>query len=538
MIGAKKASPAESVVAMIGSELGNVRPDWSIKSRPDGEFLLLHFAFPNERIHAVVNSVVSKLAEDNPFRSRVAVVARSKKPQNVVTIPETKMLQKELSESLTVDRNTFGDDFTSRYTASVTDYETNIIGKANYVVYGRRGSGKSSLLAYAMHDSIARSHPISWVALQTYSGRRDLNAIAHVISELLGELSSYEQDGSDLKVESVKFADVANSNDQLTASRLDRMLPRARSALSKIASKGTPVSIFLDDIHVLHESLQPKLLSAIYALTRGNNSYIKLSGIEQFTNIWDSTRREGLEPPHDAQILKLDHNLTMPDRSKRHIISILDAHATYCGLPNIAYLAEDAVLSRLVLVAAAVPRDALSLFSQAITRSSIKGQKAVTITAINAAASEAVEEKLKDIGRDTASTDADEIREMLERLRVFCVRKKNTNAFLVKIDNRSDDYKMVQKLIALRFVHVLHEGITPHKVAERYVALMLDFGFYIGIRAAKNIKLFPDTPRLLAAKELRKLPVFTSADSKLPKKAKKARPKATAASVPRKDPAS
>ncbi len=522
MIGTKKASPAESVVELIGAELGNVRPDWTIKDRPDGEFLLVYFALPNERINAVVNAVVAGLPLDHPFRSRVAVVARKKKPQNVVTIPETKMLQKELSESLTVDRNTFGDDFKSRYTASVTDYETNIVGKANYVVYGRRGSGKSSLLAYAMHDSISRNFPISWVALQTYSSRRDLNTIAHVISELLDELSQYEVGTSELKNESVRFAELALSSDQLSPSRIERMLPKARAALTKIASRKAPVSIFLDDIHVLHESLQPRLLSAIYALTRGNNCYIKLSGIEQFTNIWDSSKREGLEPPHDAQILKLDHNLTMPDRSKQHIISILDAHAAYCGLPNISYLAEDAVLSRLVLVAAAVPRDALSLFSQAITRSSIKGQKAVTITAINAAASEAVEEKLKDIGRDAADTDADSIREMLEKLRLFCVRQKNTNAFLVKIDNRSDDYKMVQKLIALRFVHVPHEGITPQKVAGRSVALMLDFGFYIGIRAAKNISLFPDTPRLLAAKELRKLPVFTSAEQKLPK-----RPKAT-----------
>jgi hypothetical protein len=37
---------------------------------------------------------------------------------------------------------------------------------------------------------------------------------------------------------------------------------------------------------------------------------------------------------------------------------------------------------------------------------------------------------------------------------------------------------------------------------------MLDFGFYIGIRAARSVKLFPEKPKQLTAKELRKLPIF------------------------------
>jgi hypothetical protein len=37
---------------------------------------------------------------------------------------------------------------------------------------------------------------------------------------------------------------------------------------------------------------------------------------------------------------------------------------------------------------------------------------------------------------------------------------------------------------------------------------MLDFGFYIGIRAAKSVVLVPDRPRQLLAKELRQLPIF------------------------------
>lgn len=113
------------------------------------------------------------------------------------------------------------------------------------------------------------------------------------------------------------------------------------------------------------------------------------------------------------------------------------------------------------------------------------------------------------MGKDAASTDTESVRLMLDRIKDFCVKQHGINAFLVRIDSRNAEYNLVQRLIALRFVHVLHEGITPHKVAERYIALMLDFGFYIGVRAAKSVTLYPDTPKLLPVKELRKLPILS-----------------------------
>lgn len=500
-------SGAEEIAGEFAAQLGQISPDWVVKSRPDGPFLLFEFAEPHERLYSILDAVTKSVSPDNPYKERSGIIARPKKPQNVVELPEAKILQKELSESLTVDRNSFGDDFRSRYTPSVTNFEQAVIGNANFIVYGRRGSGKSSLLAYAMHHMHDRGLPFSWIALQAYSGRSDDAAIASVLSDIFFELAD-QVDASSLHEVAVQLQRIAEAPGRTAVQKIQKLLPRARRELGRYASRQRPLTIFLDDIHVLAESLQPRLLSTIYSLTRGNNSYIKASGIEQFTNSWDGSSRQGLEPPHDAQILKLDHNLTMPDRSEEHIVSILDAHAQYCGLPNIRYLADEKVLSRLVLVAAAVPRDALGLFSQAITKSSIRSQKAVTITALNAAASEAVEEKLRDIAKDTNNEDIDAIRSILDNIRDFCVKQEGLNAFLVKIDNRSDTYRLVQKLIALRFVHVLHEGITPHKAAERYVALMLDYGFYIGVRAATSVRLFPDTPKVLLAKELRKLPIF------------------------------
>ncbi len=504
------ASPdAVVVIEEFEGEIGST-PDWRIKERPDGDYLVFEFSEPHDRFYRALESVLSRLPESNKFKDKTTISKRLKKPLVMVGTPEARILQKELSESLTVGRNTFGDDFLQRYTRSVTNFEQSIIGNANYVVYGRRGSGKSSLLAYAMHAvSKKKGLPHAWIAMQTYAGRSDWQAVAATFSELLNELSKYSDDSSDFSDLSRRFLQLAEMDGDVQRA-VESLLPRVRVLLSIVGSHSRPVTVFVDDIHVVGDSLQPVLLGCIYSVARDNNCFIKISGIEQFTNIWDSSRRIGLEPPHDAQILKLDYNLTMPDRSQKHIVSILDAHSRFCGLPSAAYISEGSVLERLVLVAAAVPRDALSLFSQAITKSNVKAQRAVTITAVNAAASETVEEKLRDIGKDSISSSEQDIQEFLSSLRDFCVKRQGKNAFLVRIDNRSSTYRMIQSLIAFRFVHVLHEGITPHKVGERYIALMLDYGFYIGIRAAKSVKFVPDRPRALTAKELRALPIFSA----------------------------
>jgi hypothetical protein len=147
------------------------------------------------------------------------------------------------------------------------------------------------------------------------------------------------------------------------------------------------------------------------------------------------------------------------------------------------------------------------LFSLAISKGIAKGEKRVSVTSINAAASESAEAKLKDIDQD-ATGRKDQIASTLERVTDFCIQNQRTNAFLLEIRNSHPVFQDIQRLIALRLVHVLHEGITPHRAGKRFVALMLDYGFYVGIRAAKSVELFQKEPSTILAKDLRKLPVF------------------------------
>ena len=146
------------------------------------------------------------------------------------------------------------------------------------------------------------------------------------------------------------------------------------------------------------------------------------------TRLWEPSTQKGIQSTHDIQQINLDSNLTMPDKSLKHIHEILDAHARYCGLPNIDYLCDKDVILRLVWLSAGVPRDALHIFMQSLSRATIKDQRKVSITSINAVASEMISYKLKDIEKD-ASEEYKKLNVTLEKIREFCVKEKKTKCF-------------------------------------------------------------------------------------------------------------
>jgi hypothetical protein len=504
---------ARDLVDAMSQRLSLVQPNFHIKERADGPYLVIEVAKPNERLFRILRESQRSLPEDHPFCTRATILTRSAAPTNRLLLPETQLLRATLSESLTVDQHTFSEDFFARYTRSVFGYEDQIVSDGNHIVYGRRGSGKSSLLAYAMHVRAKQRRPYAWIGMQAYAERDDIQVSVDVIRSVLEQLSPFAAEGSLLPDICRALTSLEALPDSEVQRALPKMLPKVGRELTKIGNERGDTTIFIDDLHVVAGAMQPKLLGHLYACSRGNRCHLKISGIEQFSHPWDATVNVGLQPPHDAQVLKLDYNLTMPDKSKVHITSILDAHAAFCGLPDVGYVTGNGVLSRLVWVAAAVPRDALNLFAQAIAKGGSQGQKLVSITSVNAAASEMAEQKLRDMHQDYRGTRT-ATQAVLERIKIFCVQKKRKNAFLVEISNDNAVFRCIQDLIALRLIHVIHEGITPHRAGRRYQALLLDYGFYVGVRAAKSVDLFHKEPKTPTVQELRKLPIF-SADSEV-----------------------
>jgi hypothetical protein len=479
--------------------------EYEVKHGPARETLVLRLANPTERFYKILQDAKATVSDD----LAPTFTIQKRTPTNRLQSPEAKYLLRTLAESLNISRFSFKEDFFARYTKSVSNAEAQITAAANHIVYGRRGAGKSSLLLYAMRRREAENRPTAWIDMQVYEKRRDNRVILDVISEIVSQLRgpfaqlpaySSTQTGLD------RLRTDANLDDD----RIRQFLPEVLRLFAAAERTTGNTFVFLDDFHVLDLSIQPKLLGFVYSITRGSNVFLKLSAIETLTKPWDAERHTGLQVPHDAQTIKLDYNLTMPDKAAKHVEGILDAHALYCGLPSVRFLCTSGdVLSRLVWVSAGVPRDALNMFAQAMTKGATTGRSRVSVTNVNLAASEMVSQKMRELEIDVPTPTAEsDLSSVLERVREFCIKDKRKNAFLVEVRNDSLLYQRILKLVDLRLLHVISEGITPGEAGRKYVALILDYGFYTGIRAAQSVDLFNKQTERVAYKDLRKLPVL------------------------------
>jgi hypothetical protein len=265
-----------------------------------------------------------------------------------------------------------------------------------------------------------------------------------------------------------------------------------------------PFYLFLDDLHLLHPIIQPYFLSALYSFARGNSIYLKITSIENLTTLLHEGTKEGLQTPGDAQVIRLDYNLVNPRDALNHMRQILDSYVKYVGIPSIASLAGGNVLERLVWVAAGVPRDALYIFNNAITKALAARRGNIAVTDINMAAADSLTEKERYVSDDVAENAAF-IMNVVNDIKDYCLREIRCNAFLVRLDSADERYRLLKKVSDLRFIHILHPGITPTTAGEKYEAYMLDYAFYTGFRKAPSVKEFMRSPQQPLAKDLRKL---------------------------------
>lgn len=474
---------------------------YDIKKTVDGPVLILKVSYVPKRLYGFLNHAISDVLGVGTTGTAVATIKKLSK-SNLLAGPEARLLVKTLSETQNVSRHSFPEDFFERYIYSVGGAEDQIVADANHIVYGRRGAGKSMLLLYALKKMEIQNRICIWIDSQLYNNRIDETVCAHMVAQILRELI----DNFDKTIEYDEIIDKLENNDYSIA-EVRKILPKIKRAVSAHSSNN-PIYIFLDDFHIIESSLQPVILDVIYAFCRGNRVFLKISSIETLTNTFDATRRIGLEVSQDVQVLKLDNNLTTPDKTFEHLQKILDAHANYACLPGVRRLCSSAdVLPRLTWVSAGVPRDAMNLFAQAMRRAAGEGRNRVTVSNVNMASSETLSNKIRDLEVD-ASSLADELKDELEKIRFFCVADKKNNAFLVQISPGNKKFNNIVELTQMRLLHIISEGITPGEAGKKFIALILDYGMYTGIRAAQSVELFNQNTDRASYRSLRLLPTY------------------------------
>lgn len=494
---------AQELVERFATLCNTTTPQWTLVDKAGEIFLAIHTGSINELYTDALATVRNELSSTNSYADQVFLKPSTPRPW--LCSLEVQLLQKIFAESLTVGKATLDSGFHRKFIPFLGGEERRIYSEANHVVFGRRGAGKSSLILYACHQAQRENRPFAWIALQQYSRRDDLLVIPQVLYELVDSASKFPKAESDRidRLRKLIYA-LEEKGDALTKKEINQRLPLfARDFLPFVQNYGQ-FYIFLDDLHLLHPSLQPYFLSALYSFARGNNIYLKITSIENLTTLLHEGSNEGLQTPGDAQVIRLDYNLVDPGAALSHTREIIDSYVKYVGIPSLASMTGRNVLERLVWVSAGVPRDALYIFNNAITKALAAGRKSVAVMDINMAAADSLTEKERYVSDDVAE-DTALIMSVVNDIKDYCLKDIRSNAFLIRLDSSDARYRLIKKVSDLRFIHVLHSGITPERAGEKYEAFMLDYAFYTGFRKAPSVKEFIGKPTQPSAKDLRKL---------------------------------
>ncbi len=494
---------AERVTKNFAALCNTTVPPYEVVDKAGLDYLAIQVG----RINDVYATAVERLKENSELTGSFGerIFLRETRPAAWLLSHESQILQRLISESLTVGRSTLASDFHEKFIPFLGGEERRIYSEANHVVFGRRGAGKSSLVVYACHQARKAGLPFCWIAIQQYRRRRDLQVIPQVLAEIVEALRG-EPDADSLRIESLAqiVRRLEERGESLTKEEIALKLPVfARDFLPFVKKRGQ-FFLFIDDLHLLHPDLQPFFLSSLYSFSRGNNVHLKITAIENLTRLQNEAEQEGLQTPGDAQIIRLDYNLVDPGRAHEHIVEIVGSYVKYVGIPSPQALCGNGVLERLTWVSAGVPRDALYIFSNSITKAIAGKRKRIGLVDVNMSAADSLTEKERHVSEDVGE-DAALVTAAIEDIKTFCLKEIRSNAFLVHWDPGNRLYQIIKKASDLRFIHVLHPGITPEQAGEKYEAFMLDYAFYTGFRKAPSVRELKPTPQTTSAKELRKL---------------------------------
>lgn len=265
--------------------------------------------------------------------------------------------------------------------------------------------------------------------------------------------------------------------------------------MSSVCSK--PCFLLLDDLYHIRPTHQSEVVDYFHRITKGTNTWLKIGTIKHRTKWYKfGTPPIGMKLGDDADEIDLDVTLEKYDLTKEFLIRVLDK---FCGEHDskVGDLLSDGARDRLVLASGGVARDFLSLVRRSIdvTRQRLasndraRGDR-ISAEDVNKAAGELDGFKREDFNRDTNEDESRDLNELFDKIKDFCIDKKNCNCFLVNKESKGKHVELIKELVDLKFLHHVKSRVTTRdKVGQIYDAYMLDISQYSGERKRRNLDL-------------------------------------------------
>ena len=415
------------------------------------------------------------------------------------------------------------------------DYAANlhkIARPQHQVVFGRRGSGKSSLLLtyhataisagghhsiYINADVLKRaSYPdaVAWVLLTIFrelpiANRKRNKLLGLLIAQLESILEREDlQDVVDQhSSESAAGASVgapagvahlslsakeSASHVRTTTSKsdkldlLERRLPDYAAELARAMSESDVVSasLVIDDLYLLERDIQPDFVDYLHRLTRGTPLYLKIGTVRHRTKLQRVTSTFiGVEVGQDVEQIDLDTTLEQFPVAVGVLRQIVDNLAVDCGLADFSetYLANG-ILELVVLASGGVVRDSLHVLADIVDERAVVDAGPIRAAEVFSSLADFwYRNKLPALNEEVSRADGAAVETLLTDLRRFCIQETKSPVFAIR---RSDllAQKSVSETVAdladLKFIHLLQRRAYLSDGATEAAIYILDLSAF------------------------------------------------------------
>lgn len=378
-----------------------------------------------------------------------------------------------------------------------------VITPRHQLIFGRRGAGKTTIMVEAKRLIDNESNVSVWINIQTHRHQDAHITFVWICERICSLIQTYYMDVArtpNIVILASKLNDDLQS--YISANIVDppdikRLVPRMQSIVHRfLETNAIRLFIFLDDLHYLPKSEQPKLLDLLHSSVRECDAWLKIAGIKHLSSWYQSNPPLGLQTGQDADHIDLDITLENPQQAKNFLEQVLSSYAKFVGISSLSRsVISTKASARLVLAAGAVPRDYLALTAESIRQAQAReNAKLVGVQDVNNAAGIAAKVKIAELEDDAASNEgvSQSLISGLNCIRNFCINEKSTTYFRVDFRDKEqnpEEYSIVQELMDLRLVHLINASLPDErKAGHRSEVYMLDLSQFSGQRLKRKIK--------------------------------------------------
>lgn len=418
------------------------------------------------------------------------------------------------------------------------NFSSRLANTQNHVIFGRRGSGKTSLLNSIIENKsiinifinledfkdITFPNILLYILMTTFNKlrkeidntfpwykfskkankvKKEIKSICKEFKNYLEEPDEEIQDINTLEFDrlsyyaglKIKEANVGTKGSKDFSQEIKRkilkkkidfiriQLTNYKNLIIKISDLfALPIFLILDDFYFVDKSIQPELVDYFHRLTKSTNLYLKLATIKYRSKLYkrDNNNYIGTELGHDIFDIDIDYTLDDFEQLTIFMKQLLDNAIlnSRCHIKFDQLFTGDG-FSQLCLASGGVPRDFLFLFVN--LANNINTSDKIGKIQVNEVAISNLADKLDSLKKDSKD-DESILENYLYIIKSIVYNSNKTNAFLIaKEDFDKHHYfkQIIRELIDLRLIHLVEQNTSKAPSdGRRYEAFIIDICLY------------------------------------------------------------